>query len=99
MMTIVNEPCVRLNNPNFSSVPCAKRLEWMVDVLVYTALGRSNRAKVGETKLATAIELTREVNEAPSHYFIVSSQLQAQELSIWLYGLCLVKAALICFLG
>lgn len=86
MMTIVNEPGIRPNNPNFSSGPCAKRPGWTVDALVHAALGRSHRAKIGKTKLSTAIELTREVLEVPSDYrvgIVPASDTGAVEMALW----------------
>lgn len=85
-MTIVNEPGIRPNNPNFSSGPCAKRPGWTVDALVHAALGRSHRAKIGKTKLSTAIELTREVLEVPSDYrvgIVPASDTGAVEMALW----------------
>ena len=69
-MTTFNEPGVRPNNPNFSSGPCAKRPGWTVEVLSNAPVGRSHRAKIGKSKLAQAIELTREVLEVPADYRI-----------------------------
>lgn len=86
MMTIVNEPGVRPNNPNFSSGPCAKRPGWTVDALVHAALGRSHRAKIGKTRLSMAIELTREVLEVPSDYrigIVPASDTGAVEMALW----------------
>ncbi|MFT4360137.1 phosphoserine aminotransferase, partial [Bartonella bacilliformis] len=58
------------NNPNFSSGPCKKRPGWTVEVLRKAILGRSHRTKVGQLKLAEAIDSTRDVLEIPSDYRI-----------------------------
>src|SRR5258708_22451515 len=64
------KPASRPNVPHFSSGPCAKRPGWTPQNLKDAALGRSHRAKVGKAKLKLAIELTREVLEAPADYRI-----------------------------
>lgn len=85
-MTIFNEPGVRPNNPNFSSGPCAKRPGWTVEVLSNAPVGRSHRAKIGKSKLAQAIELTREVLEVPADYrigIVPASDTGAVEMALW----------------
>ena len=85
-MTIFNEPGVRPNNPNFSSGPCAKRPGWTVEALSNAPVGRSHRAKIGKSKLAQAIELTREVLEVPADYrvgIVPASDTGAVEMALW----------------
>ena len=85
-MTTFNEPGVRLNNPNFSSGPCAKRPGWTVEALSNAPVGRSHRAKIGKSKLAQAIELTREVLEVPADYrigIVPASDTGAVEMALW----------------
>ena len=85
-MTTFNEPGVRPNNPNFSSGPCAKRPGWTVEALSNAPVGRSHRAKIGKSKLAQAIELTREVLEVPADYrigIVPASDTGAVEMALW----------------
>ncbi len=85
-MTTFNEPGVRPNNPDFSSGPCAKRPGWTVEVLSNAPVGRSHRAKIGKSKLAQAIELTREVLEVPADYrigIVPASDTGAVEMALW----------------
>lgn len=85
-MTTFNEPGVRPNNPNFSSGPCAKRPGWTVEALSNAPVGRSHRAKIGKSKLARAIELTREVLEVPADYrigIVPASDTGAVEMALW----------------
>lgn len=85
-MTTFNEPGVRPNNPNFSSGPCAKRPGWTVEALSNAPVGRSHRAKIGKSKLAQAIELTREVLEVPVDYrigIVPASDTGAVEMALW----------------
>ncbi len=73
-------------NPCFSSGPCAKRPGWSLEALRDAALGRSHRAKVGKTKLQSAIELTREVLEIPADYrigIVPGSDTGAVEMAMW----------------
>lgn len=85
-MTTFNEPGVRPNSPNFSSGPCAKRPGWTVEALSNAPVGRSHRAKIGKSKLAQAIELTREVLEVPADYrigIVPASDTGAVEMALW----------------
>lgn len=85
-MTTFNEPGVRPINPNFSSGPCAKRPGWTVEALSNAPVGRSHRAKIGKSKLAQAIELTREVLEVPADYrigIVPASDTGAVEMALW----------------
>ncbi|KEG21090.1 phosphoserine transaminase [Bartonella bacilliformis] len=74
------------NNPNFSSGPCKKRPGWTVEVLRKAILGRSHRTKVGQLKLAEAIDSTRDVLEIPSDYrigIVPASDTGAVEMALW----------------
>src|SRR3954469_25275750 len=63
-----NPPGVRPVIPHFSSGPCAKRPGWSLQALTDAVLGRSHRSKIGKAKLKRAIDLTRELLEAPADY-------------------------------
>ena len=85
MMTI-DKPVTRTANPNFSSGPCAKRPNWSLDALKDAPLGRSHRAKVGKTKLKSAIDLTRDVLGVPADYrvgIVPASDTGAVEMAMW----------------
>ncbi|MGN6584232.1 MAG: phosphoserine transaminase [Rhizobiaceae bacterium] len=85
-MTTLPMPDLRPANPNFSSGPCAKRPGWSPDALRDAALGRSHRAKIGKTKLAQAIDLTREVLQVPADYrigIVPASDTGAVEMALW----------------
>jgi len=80
------KPASRPNVPHFSSGPCAKRPGWNPQNLSDAALGRSHRAKIGKAKLKLAIELTREVLEAPANYkigIVPASDTGAVEMALW----------------
>ena len=47
--------------PFFSSGPCAKPPGWDAAALPHASLGRSHRSKIGKSRLAYAIELTRKI--------------------------------------
>ncbi|MEA1971502.1 MAG: phosphoserine aminotransferase, partial [Thermodesulfobacteriota bacterium] len=59
-----------MNNPNFSSGPCAKRPGWNVNVLKDAALGRSHRSALGREKLAKAITDSKRVLGVPEDYLL-----------------------------
>ncbi|WP_420407160.1 phosphoserine transaminase [Hoeflea sp.] len=85
-MTTVSKPDVRPANPRFSSGPCAKRPGWTPEALSDAALGRSHRAKIGKSKLAQAIDLTREVLKVPADYrigIVPASDTGAVEMAMW----------------
>jgi phosphoserine aminotransferase len=80
------KPAQRPTVPHFSSGPCAKRPGWNPQNLKDAALGRSHRAKIGKVKLKQAIELTREVLEAPADYkigIVPASDTGAVEMALW----------------
>jgi phosphoserine aminotransferase len=79
-------PGRRPANPRFSCGPCTKRPGWSVDVLKGAPLGHSHRAKLGRSRLKTAIDLTREILEIPADYRIAivpASDTGAVELALW----------------
>lgn len=85
-MTKNTQPGRRPASPNFSSGPCAKRPGWTVEVLKDAPLGRSHRAKIGKSKLAEAIDLTREILEVPADYrigIVPASDTGAVEMALW----------------
>ena len=85
-MTTVSKPDVRPANSRFSSGPCAKRPGWTPEALSDAALGRSHRAKIGKSKLAQAIDLTREVLGVPADYrigIVPASDTGAVEMAMW----------------
>jgi phosphoserine aminotransferase len=81
-----NPPGVRPVIPHFSSGPCAKRPGWSLQTLTDAVLGRSHRSKIGKAKLKRAIDLTREVLEAPADYrigIVPASDTGAVEMALW----------------
>lgn len=85
-MTTIAKPDLRPANPRFSSGPCAKRPGWTPQALADAALGRSHRAKTGKSKLAQAIDLTREILRVPDEYrigIVPASDTGAVEMAMW----------------
>ncbi|MET3794846.1 phosphoserine transaminase [Aquamicrobium terrae] len=85
-MTALPLPDKRPANPRFSSGPCAKRPGWSLEALTDAALGRSHRAKLGKSKLAEAIDLTREILQVPADYrigIVPASDTGAVEMALW----------------
>lgn len=85
-MTDLTIPAARPANPRFSSGPCAKIPHYSLDMLSDAPLGRSHRAAVGKTKLAQAIDLTREVLGVPADYrigIVPGSDTGAVEMAMW----------------
>ena len=81
-----NMPGVRPAIPHFSSGPCAKRPGWSLQALTDAVLGRSHRSKIGKAKLKRAIDLTREVLQAPADYrigIVPASDTGAVEMALW----------------
>src|SRR5271163_1976894 len=79
-------PAVRPIVPHFSSGPCAKRPGWTSQNLDNAVLGRSHRSKIGKAKLKRAIDLTREVLQAPADYrigIVPASDTGAVEMAMW----------------
>jgi len=85
-MTAPAKPGLRPANPRFSSGPCTKRPGWTPEALGDAAVGRSHRAKIGKTKLARAIDLTRSVLQVPDDYrigIVPASDTGAVEMALW----------------
>ncbi len=85
-MTLLPKPDKRPANPHFSSGPCSKRPGWSVEALKDAALGRSHRARLGKSKLAQAIDLTREILQVPADYrigIVPASDTGAVEMALW----------------
>ncbi len=85
-MTDPKTPATRPANPRFSSGPCAKIPGFSLDMLADAPLGRSHRAAVGKSKLAEAIDLTREVLGVPADYrigIVPGSDTGAVEMAMW----------------
>ena len=81
-----NPPGVRPVIPHFSSGPCAKRPGWSLQALTDAVLGRSHRSKLGRAKLKRAIDLTREVLQAPADCrigIVPASDTGAVEMALW----------------
>jgi phosphoserine aminotransferase len=81
-----NPPGERPVIPHFSSGPCAKRPGWSLQALTDAVLGRSHRSKIGKAKLKRAIDLTREVLQAPADYrigIVPASDTGAVEMALW----------------
>ena len=82
-------PSVKPACPNFSSGPCAKRPGYSLQGLADAPLGRSHRAKIGKSKLAGAIDQTRELLAPaglPDDYHIgivPGSDTGAVEMAMW----------------
>ncbi|WP_026792686.1 phosphoserine transaminase [Pleomorphomonas oryzae] len=79
-------PAIKPANARFSSGPCAKRPGWTVEALSGAPVGRSHRAKIGKTKLAEAIDLTRKVLRVPADYrigIVPASDTGAVEMALW----------------
>jgi len=85
-MSDMQTPAVRPANPRFSSGPCAKIPGFQLEMLADAPLGRSHRAAVGKSKLAEAIDLTREVLGVPADYrigIVPASDTGAVEMALW----------------
>jgi len=85
-MTNTAKPDLRPANPRFSSGPCAKRPGWSLEALQDAALGRSHRAKIGKSKLAQAIDETRDILNVPADYrigIVPASDTGAVEMAMW----------------
>ncbi len=86
MMSEVTTPQVRPTRPYFSSGPCAKPPVWSPEKLQTESLGRSHRAKIGKTRLATCIDLMREMLQLPDTHrigIVPGSDTGAFEMAMW----------------
>lgn len=83
---VTTKPTKRPINARFSSGPCAKPPTWKLSDLADASLGRSHRAAVGKSKLAKAIDLTREILDVPADYrigIVPASDTGAFEMAMW----------------
>lgn len=83
---VTTTPAHRPTNPRFSSGPCAKPPTWSLDALGDAPLGRSHRAAIGKSKLAEAIDLTRDILGVPADYrigIVPASDTGAFEMAMW----------------
>ncbi|USI74008.1 phosphoserine transaminase [Sphingomonas morindae] len=72
--------------PHFSSGPCAKPPGWEAGQLPHASLGRSHRSKLGKSRLAHAIELTRKILQVPDTHrigIVPGSDTGAFEMAMW----------------
>ena len=79
-------PSKRPCNPCFSSGPCSKPPGWHLANLSSALLGRSHRAKGPKSKIAEAIEATREILGIPGEFrigIVPASDTGAVELALW----------------
>ncbi len=82
----MNTPPVRPLRPYFSSGPCAKPPGWNAAALATASLGRSHRSKIGKSRLAHAIDLTREILRVPDTHrigIVPASDTGAYEMAMW----------------
>jgi len=85
-MSAPSTPATRPANPRFSSGPCAKIPNYSLELLADAPLGRSHRSAVGKSKLAEAIDLTREVLDVPADFrigIVPGSDTGAVEMALW----------------
>lgn len=95
--TVLPQPELRPNCPNFSSGPTAKFPGWSLDKINTEAMGRSHRSATGKGRLKYAIDLSRELLGIPDDYLIgivPASDTGAVELAMWnMLGACPVTVA------
>ncbi|MEN9924274.1 MAG: hypothetical protein RL268_400 [Pseudomonadota bacterium] len=85
-MTDTVKPAVKPARPFFSSGPCAKPPGYSPEKLATESLGRSHRAKIGETRLQYCIDLMREVLGLPDTHrigIVPGSDTGAFEMAMW----------------
>ncbi|WP_136162332.1 phosphoserine transaminase [Sphingomonas flavalba] len=82
----IERPTTKPVRPHFSSGPCAKPPGWAPGRLATGSLGRSHRSKLGKSRLAYAIDLTREILRVPAGHRIAivpASDTGAVEMAMW----------------
>ncbi|WP_414900706.1 phosphoserine transaminase [Sphingomonas flavalba] len=82
----IERPTTKPVRPHFSSGPCAKPPGWAPERLATGSLGRSHRSKLGKSRLAYAIDLTREILRVPAGHRIAivpASDTGAVEMAMW----------------
>jgi phosphoserine aminotransferase len=75
-----------MQNPNFSSGPCSKRLAWSLDALKNAPVGRSHRSALGKERLVKAINETKKLLNIPADYLVgimPASDTGAFECAMW----------------
>jgi len=80
------KPLTRPARPFFSSGPCAKPPGWAPEKLALASLGRSHRSKLGKSRLAYAIDLTRKILQVPDTHrigIVPGSDTGAVEMALW----------------
>lgn len=82
----MEKPQQRPSTPHFSSGPTCKRPGWSVAALSNAIVGRSHRSKLGKSRLAEAIQLSREVARIPDSHLVgivPASDTGAFECAMW----------------
>ncbi|PTQ10911.1 phosphoserine transaminase [Sphingomonas oleivorans] len=85
-MTEITRPGLKPARPHFSSGPCAKPPGWHPEGLALGSLGRSHRSKLGKSRLAHAIDLTRTILKIPATHrigIVPGSDTGAVEMALW----------------
>ena len=80
------KPSVRPSSAAFGSGPTKKRPGWSVAALADAAVGRSHRSKLGKAKLASVLDMTRDVLGLPADYhvgIVPASDTGAYEMAMW----------------
>ena len=83
---VTTKPAVKPARPFFSSGPCAKPPGWDAASLPHASLGRSHRSKLGKSRLAHAIDLTRKILQVPDTHrigIVPGSDTGAVEMAMW----------------
>ncbi|AKG20763.1 phosphoserine transaminase [Calothrix sp. 336/3] len=86
MSESLTPPATKPQNPHFSSGPCAKRPGWSVTNLSDACVGRSHRSVDGKAKLASVIELSKQILGIPADYrlgIVPASDTGAVEMALW----------------
>jgi phosphoserine aminotransferase len=81
-----DRPADKPARPWFSSGPCAKPPGWALERLPHGSLGRSHRSKLGKSRIAHAIDLTREILQVPDTHrigIVPASDTGAVEMAMW----------------
>ena len=81
-----DRPATKPARPFFSSGPCAKPPGWDAASLPHASLGRSHRSKLGKSRLAHALDLTRKILQVPDTHrigIVPGSDTGAVEMAMW----------------
>lgn len=85
-MTYITKPARKPARPFFSSGPCAKPPGYSPQKLCTDSLGRSHRAKIGKERLATCVDLMKELLQLPDTHrlgIVPGSDTGAFEMAMW----------------